>query len=409
MAWNNEHRRALPAPTLFELDEAWQQARDHRPARSRSRRARRLGHGTTLELHSCNPGGKLSSVPTFLDLFSGAGGLSVGLTDAGWTGLAGIDHWPDAVDTYNENIAHRGICLDIRDLRPRDLAKICPDRPDWVVGGPPCQGYSTIGRRDPSDVRNKLFLEFRRVVKALRPTGFLIENVLGLKDMSFETEVKREFEALGYAVEFLVLTAAEYGVPQLRRRVVFVGHRDGGRFIGPAKTHTQDEFVTVWEAIGDLPELLPGQAATEYTVDPQTPYQKALRDGSERITSHVAAKHPRHLVEAISYISDGGNRKEIPAHLQPRSGYHNSYSRLASWLPAVAVTQNMSKPSASRCVHPFQHRGLTAREGARLQTFPDSFVFLHGHVSQRLQVANAVPPVLGRALGEALVDGQRWW
>jgi DNA (cytosine-5)-methyltransferase 1 len=347
-------------------------------------------------------------VPTFLDLFAGAGGLSLGLTNAGWTGIAGMDSWRDAVDTYNANIDHPAHCVDIREIRTPQLAELCPDRPEWVVGGPPCQGYSTVGRRDPSDSRNTLFLEFRRIVKALRPTGFLIENVLGLKDMSFEAEVKREFEALGYTVEFLVLTAAEHGVPQLRRRVVFVGHRDGARFIGPPKTHVPDDFVTAWDAIGDLPALLPGQSANTYTNDPKTPYQKALRDGCDVLTSHDAAKHPEHLVAAISHIPDGGNRRDIPDHLQPGSGYHNSYSRLASWLPAVAVTQNMSKPSATRCIHPFQHRGLTAREGARLQSFPDRFTFLHGQVSQRLQIANAVPPLLASALGEALVDPHRW-
>ena len=166
-------------------------------------------------------------VPTYLDLFCGAGGLSFGLDKAGWVGLAGIDHWQDAIDTYRANIGHPSYCLDIVDVREKELAKVCPDRPVWVVGGPPCQGYSTVGRRDPTDTRNRLFMEVKRVVRALRPAGFLIENVLGLKDMAFETEVKREFENAGYAVESMVLTAADYGVPQLRRRVVFVGNRDG--------------------------------------------------------------------------------------------------------------------------------------------------------------------------------------
>jgi len=348
-------------------------------------------------------------VPTFLDLFAGAGGLSLGLADAGWEAVAALDYWRDAIDTYNENTTgHRAHCVDLREVRARDIHRICPDRPDWVVGGPPCQGYSTVGRRDPSDLRNQLFREFHRVVRTLKPEGFLIENVLGLKDMSFEGEVKREFETLGYSVEFMVLTAAEYGVPQLRRRVVFVGSRGGGRFLGPPRTHTPSDYVTVVDAIGDLPPLRPGDAASEYTSDPTTTYQKMLRDDCEVLTSHVAAKHPPRLVEAISHIPDGGNRKDIPNRLQPASGYHNSYSRLASWLPAVAITQNMSKPSATRCIHPFQHRGLTTREGARLQSFPDRFTFLHGQVSQRLQVANAVPPVLARALGESLLDPHRW-
>jgi len=350
----------------------------------------------------------MPTAPTYLDLFAGAGGLSLGLTQAGWRGIAGVDYWSDAVDTYQANLDHPGYALDIRELRGKQLAAVCPDQPDWIVGGPPCQGYSTVGKRNREDQRNQLFREFLRLVKALKPSGFVIENVLGLKDMSFEQEVASEFERLGYSVVFMVLTAAEHGVPQLRRRVVFVGHRVAGRFLGPPKTHLPEEAVTVGEAIFDLPHLSPGETAVVYDAAPSTTYQKAMRDECEVLTSHTAAKHPDHLVKAISFIPDGGNRKSIPDRYQPRSGFHNSYSRLASHLPAVAITQNMCKPSATRCIHPTQDRGLTAREGARLQSFPDSFTFHHGAVSQRLQIANAVPPLLARALGESLVDPVRW-
>lgn len=346
--------------------------------------------------------------PTFLDLFSGAGGLSLGLLRAGWTPLAAVDNWQHAVDSYNANLPDPCYCLDIHDLKGSRLRQIVPETPDWIVGGPPCQGYSTVGKRVRGDERNRLFLQFRRIVKALQPQGFMIENVLGLKDMSFESEVSAEFSKLGYTVEFMVLTAADYGVPQLRRRVVFVGRKDGARFLGPEKTKTPSTYTSVNEAIGDLPKLRPGEHREKYLAKPSTDYQRWARGETDVLTGHFAANHPPHLVEAISYIPDGGNRTSIPDDLQPRSGFHNSYSRLASWLPAVAVTQNMAKPSATRCVHPFQDRGLTAREGARLQSFPDSYVFLHGAVSQRLQIANAVPPLLGAALGKAILDPDRW-
>lgn len=120
------------------------------------------------------------------------------------------------------------------------------------------------------------------------------------------------------------------------------------------------------------------------------------------------SRHPDRLVAAISHIPDGGNRQSIPPRHQPRGGFHNSYSRLASWLPAVAITQNLGKPSGTRCIHPTQHRGLNTREGARLQSFPDRFHFLGGVTSQRLQVGNAVPPLLAQAVGEALQDPLRW-
>ena len=346
--------------------------------------------------------------PSFIDIFAGAGGLSLGLLRAGWRPIAAFDHWQHAVDTYNQNLPDPAYRVDVHDLKGALLKRVVPERPDWIVGGPPCQGYSTVGKRNREDQRNLLFLQFKRIVKALRPEGFVIENVLGMKEMSFEREVCREFERLGYAVEFMVLTAAEYGVPQLRRRVLFVGHKSGARFLGPEPQRTTGTYTSVMDAIGDLPRLAPGEKATAYTAQPSTSFQKWARDGQDILTGHQAAKHPRHLVTAISYIPDGGNRTAIPDRLQPRSGFHNSYSRLASWLPAVAITQNMSKPSATRCIHPCQDRGLTAREGARLQSFPDAFTFLHGAVSQRLQIANAVPPMLAEALGNALIDASRW-
>jgi DNA (cytosine-5)-methyltransferase 1 len=348
-------------------------------------------------------------VPTFMDLFSGVGGLTLGLCRAGWTPLLGVDCWPAAVSTYRQNFDdHACLEADIADLDTRALARALPERPNWVVGGPPCQGFSTIGKRQREDPRNQLVREFKRVVDALEPDGFIVENVLGLKDMHFELAISDLFANAGYVVSFHVLRAADHGVPQLRRRVLFVGHRENGWFAGPVPTHDEHHYVTVWDAIGDLPEAGPGETKTRYSRGPCTGYQRRLRGTSNVLQGHTVSNHPRHLVEAISHIPDGGNRRDIPDHLQPRSGFHNSYARLYSRAPAVAVTSNMGKPSATRCIHPFQHRGLTAREGARLQGFPDDFHFTAGVTSQRLQVANAVPPLLAQRIGEAIRDESRW-
>ncbi|MHA7285115.1 DNA cytosine methyltransferase [Arthrobacter sp. MDT3-44] len=347
---------------------------------------------------------------TFMDLFAGAGGLSWGLEEAGMKCLLATDYWSDAVTTYRHNMPeHDVVQSDIGDLTISQLGRLLPEKPDWVVGGPPCQGYSTVGKRDRTDPRNVLFLEFLRIVKGLRPKGFVIENVLGLKDMSFQQEVSEAFGELGYRVNFMVLTAAEHGVPQLRRRVVFVGHLDNGLFQGPRVTHDIETFVTVADAIDDLPPLLAGQSTDEYKMAPRTVYQKEMRIDSEKLQGHLVSNHPDRLVDAIAHIPDGGNRTSIPEALQPKGGFHNSYSRLASWRPAVAVTQNLGKPSGTRCIHPTQHRGLTTREGARLQSFPDRFQFLGGIVSQRQQVANAVPPRLAASLGTALQNPLRWF
>jgi DNA (cytosine-5)-methyltransferase 1 len=347
--------------------------------------------------------------PTYLDLFSGAGGLSLGLEQAGWTCLGALDSWDDAVKTYRDNFAgHPAHVVDIHRVDGSWLGRNVSDRPDWIVGGPPCQGWSTIGKRLWDDERNELFTEFMRIVRLLEPANFLIENVLGLRDMGAAPDVQTLFEGIGYRVSFHVVQAADYGVPQFRRRVIFAGSRDGLAFTKPDPSVREEEFTTVWDAIGDLPSVGPGETVGEYDRPPSTVYQRALRRRSKSLQGHTVSAHPPHLVKALSFIPDGGNRSSIPPRYQPSSGFHNSYSRLNSREPAVAVTSNLGKPSGTRCVHPFQHRGLTAREGARLQSFPDRFHFHGGIVSQRLQIANAVPPMLARALGHSLASAQSW-
>jgi len=215
-------------------------------------------------------------------------------------------------------------------------------------------------------------------------------------------------ETAAYRVTCMVLRSADYGVPQLRHRIFFVGDRYGREFIKPEPVCDEGSFVTVWDAIGDLPSLTPGQQVREYCDKPFTAFQKRMRKGAKILQGHYASNHPMGLVKAISHIPDGGNRTAIPASLQPKSGFHNSYSRLHSRSPAVAVTQNMGKQSGTRCIHPFQNRGLTAREGARLQGFPDSFHFEGGATSQRLQIANAVSPILAEAVAKALADSNHW-
>jgi DNA (cytosine-5)-methyltransferase 1 len=346
---------------------------------------------------------------TFVDLFSGAGGLTLGLEKAGWHQRLSVEHWPDAAQTHRLNFPdHEVVEDDIREVDARRLATLIDDRPSWVVGGPPCQGFSTVGKRKRDDARNFLVHEFLRIVGILEPEGFLIENVLGLRDMSWQDEICRLFKDQGYTVSFHVLRAADYGVPQLRRRVIFAGHRDQGYFTGVRQTHVEKDWITVQDAIGDLPTLNPGDHVTAYDRPPFSDFQREARVNSTSLQGHQIGRHPDYLIEAISHIPDGGNRSSIPDHLQPSSGFHNTYSRLHSKSPAVAVTQNMGKPSGTRCIHPFQHRGLSAREGARLQTFPDVFHFTAGQTSQRLQIANAVPPTLGRAVGLALADPGQW-
>jgi DNA (cytosine-5)-methyltransferase 1 len=351
--------------------------------------------------------------PKVLDLFCGIGGLSLGLQRAGFDAVGGVDIWEDAARTYEHN--HEGRrCLvadvsvvsadDILDFFGVDAAEI-----GLMAGGPPCQGFSTVGKRQAADPRNTLWTHYLALVDRVRPPYVMIENVEGMVVMDRGgvcEKVVRELAKIGYHCKWRLLRSSDHGVPQLRKRVIFLAWLDGlaePEFPRPVARPP----VTVAEAIFDLPPLAAGESRTTYTRKPTTEFQKARRGKVTRLNNHEAASHPTHLVEILSHIPDGGNRKSIPDRLQPKSGFHNSYSRLASDKPAVAVTSNMRKPSSARATHPTQHRGLTVREGLRLQTFDDSFEVLGSRTSQYLQVGNAVPPLLGEAIGRNVLAAYR--
>ncbi len=349
----------------------------------------------------------------FLDLFCGIGGLGFGLQRAGMELVGGIDIWAEALATYRHN--HPGQkCLEA-DLSRVDARRVelhfgMPvGEIDLIAGGPPCQGFSTVGKRNNDDPRNLLWMSFHRLVDEVRPAYVLIENVEGLNVMEkggVRDRIIGDFEGIGYRMKASLLRAADFGVPQLRKRMFFLGWRDG--VAEPDfPTPLGSSHVTVADAIFDLPALAAGQATTSYGAEPRTPYQIARRGKCRVLHNHEAAKHPNTLVEILKYIPDGGNRKSIPDDLQPTSGFHNSYARLASWKPAIAVTSNMRKPSSARATHPTQHRGLTVREGLRLQSFDDDFVVVGSRTSQYLQVGNAVPPLLAEAVGAGLVKAFR--
>jgi DNA (cytosine-5)-methyltransferase 1 len=322
--------------------------------------------------------------------------------------VGGVDHWADAIATFRRN--HAGVkCLEA-DITRVGVARVCSEfhvtmsEIDVIAGGPPCQGFSTIGKRDSADPRNQLWRSFHEIVAEIRPAYVVIENVEGLNVMEkggVRDHIIEQFGEIGYCMKADLLRAADYGVPQLRKRMVFLGWLDG--LAEPAfPLPTCVNYVTVADAISDLPSLISKQSKTSYESEPSTDYQRARRKDSVTLHNHEAANHPPDLVELLSHIPDGGNRKSIPRALQPRSGFHNSYARLASWKPAIAVTSNMRKPSSARATHPLQNRGLTVREGLRLQSFDDDFVVLGSRTSQYLQVGNAVPPLLGLAIGREL-------
>ena len=351
--------------------------------------------------------------PRVLDLFCGIGGLSMGLERAGCLPLGGVDIWEEAAATFNHNHPQsRCHVADLSQISSSELVSklgVKPSDIDVIVGGPPCQGFSTIGKRNSSDPRNRLWEHYFELVAQIRPAYVLIENVEGLVVMEkgkLCQHIVETFGQHGYHMKWKIVRASDYGVPQLRKRVIFLGWLDGLAPLNHPKP-TVDDYVTVADAIFDLPELGAGESTTEYLRPAESQYQQVRRGKSHKLHNHEAAKHPPHLVEILKHIPDGGNRKSIPDKLQPKSGFHNSYARLASDKPAIAVTSNMRKPSSARSTHPRQHRGLTVREGLRLQSFDDDFEVLGSRTSQYLQVGNAVPPLLAEAFGQSLVAAFR--
>ncbi|ELZ41849.1 DNA cytosine methyltransferase [Halorubrum tebenquichense] len=344
---------------------------------------------------------------TYVDLFAGAGGLSVGLERAGFELVHAVEVDDDARTSFannREGLEPEEMTQDIREVDNQDITEVVGrDTVDLVAGGPPCQGFSEVVSPDGSDDRNHLFVNFISWVNELDPKAALFENVRGMTntaDGKFFDAVEESFDQMGYDVTHRVVEASDFGVPQHRHRLLVLATKKSETEL-PFDGFELDpvDIPGVIDGIGDLPEVGPGETKTEYDAEPETVIQRDLRGDVDDLTHHQAANHSDDMVEMLSHISDGGNRTEIPDELQPSSGYHNSYSRLDSEEPAVAITSNMSKPSSARCVHPFQDRGLTPREGARLQTFPDSYRFEGRLGAVRKQIGNAVPPYLAEAVG----------
>jgi len=410
------------------------------------------GKHTKLKVKSVNVSGLLHNVPmnsgasksykakTYrsLDLFSGCGGLSLGLSMATSTrgsnietGVA-IDNWKIACETFKENISLEPICAEINsELIKKVNAEHGPF--DIVVGGPPCQGFSTAGKRALDDDRNKLVVEFLKAIEICQPKIFVMENVTGFKTFQggkLHEEVVSYARKLGYKVRSAIVLSSLVGVPQRRKRFLLVGSKVGN-FIFPAETKSPNQYLeesmgadeffvqsptdgeepwTFDDATSDLPELLAGQRNEKYRQPPQNPLQEYFRRGSDKPFDHFAVGHKPYFLEMLSYIPQGKSaldpevQNSMPEHLRPKSGFKNSYQRIVGNAPSPTITRNFTTPSSANCIHPHQDRALSLREGARCQSFPDNFHFLGNTEEIRLQIGNAVPPLLGKAIGESLLN-----
>jgi DNA (cytosine-5)-methyltransferase 1 len=332
---------------------------------------------------------------TVIDLFSGCGGLSYGFIEAGYDVVLGIDHWKDAITTFeNSHKNSKGLVADLFIETPKQISKKTGVTDiDVIIGGPPCQGFSIAGKRIVNDERNKLYKAFVSFVEFYKPKAFLMENVPNIVSMGqgiVKDNIIKDFEKLGYKVVYKVLMASEYGVPQNRKRAFFVGTRNNKEFAFPTPKTTA--LVSAKEAISDLPERsIPD--GTGYNIIPKSKYQEEIREGSKGIFNHEITNHSEQTIEIISMVPDGGNYKNLPLSLQKTRNVNIAWTRLNSKKPSFTIDTGHRHH-----FHYKYNRIPTVRESARIQSFPDSFIFLGSKTSQYKQVGNAVPPLLAKHL-----------
>lgn len=336
-----------------------------------------------------------------IDLFCGCGGLSLGFEKAGFEIAFAIDMWNDAINTYNHNHKNSvAICKDIHELDSEFLSEFSEkEKIVGVVGGPPCQGYSTVGTRDISDPRNHLYLEYCRVVEAVKPEFFVIENVRGLLTLNkgmFKDDILNRFKKLGYNVSYKIVNAANYGVPQNRQRVFFIGIRNSEFEFPEEKGYT----VPTSEALSDLPlldNLDEHQETYNYVSSPLNEYQKLMRGDINTILNHNFTVHTEQTKNIIGMVKDGGKISDLPEEYWGVRKYNKAFQRMNSKLPS-----NTIDTGHRNYFHYKENRVPSVRESARIQSFPDDFVFIGSKTSQYKQVGNAVPPLLAEEIAKQI-------
>lgn len=341
-----------------------------------------------------------------IDLFAGCGGLSRGFMDAGFDIIVGVDNDQVALNTFAKN--HNGAVALNADLSQQEtfdeIKRIAEDREiDVIIAGPPCQGFSLTGPRNFDDKRNKLYLAVIEMVKQYQPKAFIIENVPGMATLyegQIKDEILKRFRKMGYNIECKMLCAADYGVPQIRKRLIFMGIRmDLGKPQFPEPLFTPENYRTCRDAVSDLPTLENdlGTEESEYIQVPLTEYQELMRGQCSVLYNHLGTNHTQMVKETIALVPEGGNYKDLPPGWGESRKFHMAWTRLNGNAPARTVD------TGHRNLFHYQYNRVpTVRESARMQSFPDDFIFTGTKTQQCRQVGNAVPPLLGKALGEAI-------
>lgn len=350
-----------------------------------------------------------------LDLFCGCGGFSKGFEQAGFNVCFGTDIWEDALVTYRHNFPNAAVLHEdiskVSGSKILQMARLKVEDVDVIIGGPPCQGFSVSGKRMIDDERNVLYKSFVRIVSELKPKVFVMENVPGIVKLfggQVGKQVVEDFASIGYDVKMKILSSDNYGVPQQRKRVFFVGinndffpkdceyeYPEASNGVG-----TGSPVITCREAISDL-DFVPDDISLgddiEYETEPQSEYQEKMREGSKRLLNHAITVHKEKTKEIIALVPDGGNYKDLPEELQDTRRVNIAWTRMNSEKPCFTIDTGHNHH-----FHYNANRVPTVRESARIQSFPDTFAFIGKKTSQLKQVGNAVPPLMAEAIAKSV-------
>lgn len=383
-----------------------------------------------------------------LDTFAGAGGFSLGFEQSGdYTIIGAIEKDSWACETFQYNHPNSKVITDSLENLSDEEIKFAFPNVDVVLGGPPCQGFSIANRKalDPKDPRNSLFREFIRIGSILNPSIMIMENVPNLtkartndKKLVIEIIIE-ELESLGYNVYHTILKASDFGVPQIRRRLFVIASKEPLKNPFPKPTHSFTEEInlfpsnlkptpSLWDSISDLPEIngREGQFEMDYTKKSENDYQTMMRISSKKVYNHISMKHSKRMIERFESMSWGESSANVAEHLRPlkRNGngeiskkvYDQNNRRMFPFKPCHTIAASFY----ANFVHPYKNRNFTPREGARIQSFPDHYVFRgkptvvsqkllqregridEKHLGQYNQIGNAVPPLLAQSIAENL-------
>lgn len=341
-----------------------------------------------------------------IDLFSGVGGLSLGFRKEGFEVVLANEIDTEISESYSKNHPETiMINKDITKLNISDVFEKYKGEIDVIIGGPPCQGFSQKGQRKTiNDDRNFLFRYFYNVVAFLMPRYFVMENVPNLltaENGFFKNEIVKLFGNVGYSLSYGIVNAADYGVPQNRKRAVVIGTLSDVSTPLPTR---QCDKVSIWDAISDLAFLESGQGENEqeYPSSTLSSYQALLRKNAVKLYNHTSTKHSKIALERLAMIPPNMGREMLPKEHLTKSIYSGTWTRMVKEDISVTITTRFDTPSSGKFTHPFLDRAITVREAARLQSFPDDFVFYGTKGSQMKQVGNAVPPILAQKIAKAI-------